>query len=73
VLLGELLAQPRAAAWPPPAVARTIEVRRGELAARRGGGTSLPVPSCLLLHAQALLDAGLTDAMITQAVVRGDT
>jgi alkylhydroperoxidase/carboxymuconolactone decarboxylase family protein YurZ len=54
-------------------VARTIEVRRGELAARRGGGTSLPVPSCLLLHAQALLDAGLTDAMITQAVVRGDT
>ena len=72
VLLGELLAQPRPATWPPPAVARTIEVRRGELEARRGGGTSLPVPSCLLLHAQALLDAGLTDDMITRAVARGD-
>jgi len=72
LLLGELLAQPRAGVWPPPAVARTIEVRRSELAARRGGGTSLPVPSCLLLHAQALLDAGLTDDMVTRAVVRGD-
>ncbi|MGW3100872.1 serine/threonine-protein kinase [Streptomyces sp. NPDC001100] len=72
VLLGELLDQPRTAVWPPAAVARTIEVRRSELAARRGGGTSLPVPSCLLLHAQALLDAGLTDDMVTRAVVRGD-
>ncbi|MER6121847.1 serine/threonine-protein kinase [Streptomyces sp. NPDC001795] len=76
--LGELLAElveqaPRAASWPPPAVARTIEVRISELAdRRRGAGTSVSVPSCLLLHAQALLDAGLTDAMVAQAVARGD-
>lgn len=29
------------------------------------------MPSCLLLHAQALLDAGLTDAMVAEAVGRG--
>ncbi|TVL91580.1 serine/threonine-protein kinase [Streptomyces sp. SAJ15] len=29
------------------------------------------VPSCLLLHARALLDAGLSDAMVAEAVTRG--
>jgi serine/threonine protein kinase len=60
------------AVWPPPQVARTIEVRYQELKDRhrRRTGTSESVPSCLLLHAQALLDAGLTDAMVAEAVVR---
>ncbi|WP_405879829.1 serine/threonine protein kinase [Streptomyces sp. NBC_01384] len=71
-LLTELLAQtPKPASWPPPAVARSIKVRTRELAVRRGAGTSVSVPSCLLLHAQALLDAGLTDAMVAEAVGRG--
>ncbi|MER5533598.1 serine/threonine-protein kinase [Streptomyces mirabilis] len=71
-LLVELLEQnPKSASWPPPTVARSIKVRTRELAVRRGAGTSVSVPSCLLLHAQALLDAGLTDAMVAEAVDRG--
>ncbi|MGW0826908.1 serine/threonine-protein kinase [Streptomyces sp. NPDC002845] len=75
-VLAELVEEerPGSAAWPPPKVAETIEVRRSELRARERAraGTSESVPSCLLLHAQALLDAGLTDAMVAGAVVRGD-
>jgi len=72
VLLTELLAESeQSPSWPPPKVRRTIELRVSELAARRSSGTSVSVPSCLLLHAQALLDAGLTDAMVTRAVNRG--
>ncbi|WP_229914023.1 serine/threonine-protein kinase [Streptomyces capitiformicae] len=72
-ILEELVAEaPTVVAWPPPQVARTIEVRYEELKDRhrRRTGTSESVPSCLLLHAQALLDAGLTDAMVAEAVVR---
>ncbi|MFD5792895.1 serine/threonine-protein kinase [Streptomyces diastatochromogenes] len=69
-LLGEA---PPTAVWPPETVARSIDRRTGDLAdrRRREPGTSLSVPSCLRLHAQALLDAGLTDAMVTEAVARG--
>lgn len=71
-LLTELLELPaESASWPPPTVARSIKARTRELAVRRGAGTSVSVPSCLLLHAQALLDAGLTDAMVAEAVGRG--
>ncbi|MEU6145907.1 serine/threonine-protein kinase [Streptomyces sp. NPDC047081] len=71
-LLAALLEEtPRAPAWPPAKVRRTIEIRVDELAARRKAGTSVSVPSCLLLHAQALLDAGLTDGMVVRAVGRG--
>ncbi|MFF7448730.1 MULTISPECIES: protein kinase [unclassified Streptomyces] len=71
-LLADLVREaPPAPSWPPPQVRRTIEVRVDELAARRASGTNASVPSCLLLHAQALLDAGLTDAMVTRAVGRG--
>ncbi|MEU9209120.1 serine/threonine-protein kinase [Streptomyces sp. NPDC048415] len=72
-LLAGLLEQtPKPASWPPPTVAHSIKVRTHELANRRKEGTSESVPSCLLLHAQALLDAGLTDAMVAEAVGRGD-
>jgi serine/threonine protein kinase len=71
-LIAELLERnSKSAPWPPPTVARSIKVRTRELAVRRGAGTSVSVPSCLLLHAQALLDAGLTDAMVAEAVDRG--
>ncbi|MER5884508.1 serine/threonine-protein kinase [Streptomyces sp. NPDC001941] len=56
----------RPAQWP-PSVSRTIEVRTDELRARRSRGVSESVPSCLLLHARALLDAGLTDRMVYEA------
>ncbi|MFI6492819.1 serine/threonine-protein kinase [Streptomyces sp. NPDC050564] len=72
-LLAELLEQaPKSASWPPPTVAHSIKARTRDLAGRRKQGTSVSVPSCLLLHAQALLDAGLTDAMVAEAVGRGD-
>jgi len=72
-LLAELLEQtPKSASWPPPAVAHSIKVRTRDLANRRKESSSVSVPSCLLLHAQALLDAGLTDAMVAEAVGRGD-
>ncbi|MFD5631052.1 serine/threonine-protein kinase [Streptomyces sp. NPDC127072] len=79
-LLGALLEEtPKPAHWPPPTVAHSIKVRTSDLADRRraavtgrGGGASVSVPSCLLLHAQTLLDAGLTDAMVAEAVGRGD-
>ncbi|AVH56813.1 MULTISPECIES: serine/threonine-protein kinase [Streptomyces] len=74
-LLAELLEQtPKTPSelWPPPAVAHSIKVRTRDLANRRKDGPSVSVPSCLLLHAQALLDAGLTDAMVAEAVGRGD-
>ncbi|WP_046918276.1 serine/threonine-protein kinase, partial [Streptomyces stelliscabiei] len=71
-ILAELVEEDASAeVWPPPQVARTIEVRYEELKERHlRRTTSESVPSCLLLHAQALLDAGLTDAMVAGAVVR---
>lgn len=60
----------RALTWPPPTVARRIRVRTGELKVRQSPGTKASLPSCLLLHAQALLDAGLSDAMVIEAVGR---
>ncbi|WP_285369880.1 serine/threonine-protein kinase [Streptomyces sp. RKAG293] len=58
--------------WPPPAVAEGIRVRTDDLNARNHSrGSVLSVPSCLLLHAQTLLDAGLTDRMVAEAVGRG--
>ncbi|MDX3645349.1 serine/threonine-protein kinase, partial [Streptomyces sp. MB09-02B] len=71
-ILAELVEEEtRVEVWPPPQVARTIEVRYEELRERHlRRTTSESVPSCLLLHAQTLLDAGLTDAMVAGAVVR---
>lgn len=64
--------EPGRADWPPPTVAHSIKVRTQDLIKRRKESTSVSVPSCLLSHAQALLDAGLTDAMVAEAVGRGD-
>ncbi|MFE2302088.1 serine/threonine-protein kinase [Streptomyces sp. NPDC059445] len=72
LLDGLLEQEPRRADWPPPTVAHTIRVRTQDLMKRRKESTSVSVPSCLLSHAQALLDAGLTDAMVAEAVGRGD-
>ncbi|MEV6191571.1 serine/threonine-protein kinase [Streptomyces sp. NPDC051920] len=72
LLAGLLEEEPRRADWPPPTVAHTIRVRTQDLVKRRKESTSVSVPSCLLSHAQALLDAGLTDAMVAEAVGRGD-
>ncbi|MFE1292099.1 serine/threonine-protein kinase [Streptomyces sp. NPDC058751] len=71
LLAGLLEQDPRRAEWPPPTVAHTIRVRTQDLVKRRKESTGVSVPSCLLSHAQALLDAGLTDAMVTEAVGRG--
>ncbi|MFE2532279.1 serine/threonine-protein kinase [Streptomyces sp. NPDC059371] len=72
LLAGLLEQEPRQADWPPPTVAHTIRVRTQDLMKRRKESSSVSVPSCLLSHAQALLDAGLTDAMVAEAVGRGD-
>ncbi|MFF3413111.1 serine/threonine-protein kinase [Streptomyces sp. NPDC002698] len=72
LLAGLLEREPRQAQWPPPTVALSIKVRTQDLIKRRKESASVSVPSCLLSHAQALLDAGLTDAMVAEAVVRGD-
>lgn len=72
LLAGLLEQEPRQADWPPPTVAHTIRARTQDLMKRRKESTSVSVPSCLLSHAQALLDAGLTDAMVAEAVGRGD-
>ncbi|MER5395062.1 serine/threonine-protein kinase [Streptomyces sp. NPDC002599] len=72
LLAGLLEQEPRQAQWPPPTVALSIKVRTQDLIKRRKESASVSVPSCLLSHAQALLDAGLTDAMVAEAVVRGD-
>jgi eukaryotic-like serine/threonine-protein kinase len=78
VLLREFLAGVGDAAdWPPPAVSEAIRARVKDLATRVDPGSDpdpgLPpsVPSCLQLHAQALLDAGLTGSMVVEAVRRG--
>ncbi len=78
VLLREFLAGARGAVdWPPPAVSAIIRARVEDLAVRvvpegdRDFGPAPSVPSCLQLHTQALLDAGLTDAMVMEAVHRG--
>jgi hypothetical protein len=58
----------REPSWPPSSVAEGISSRNRDLAERdsdRGAGTS--VPSCLLLHARALLDSGLSDRMVREA------
>ncbi|MFC1410709.1 serine/threonine-protein kinase [Streptacidiphilus sp. N1-12] len=58
--------------WPPPTIAENIQSRKDDLATRNHSrGSVASVPSCLLLHAQALLDAGLTDRMVAEAVGRG--
>jgi serine/threonine protein kinase len=65
----------RAPTWPPPFVAAGIRAREADLRTRHTADSSaagVSVPSCLLLHAQALLDAGLTDAMVAAAVTRGE-
>ncbi|MGW0661945.1 serine/threonine-protein kinase [Streptodolium elevatio] len=84
-LLAELLAEPGAAepadpassaehalqagGWPFPAVAETLRVH--ELPPPSGNaGTPGPTASCLTLHAQTLLDAGLTGEMIVEAMTR---
>ncbi|WP_328671145.1 serine/threonine-protein kinase [Streptomyces sp. NBC_00328] len=72
LLAGLLEQEPRQAEWPPPTVALSIKVCTQDLIKRRKESASVSVPSCLLSHAQALLDAGLTDAMVAEAVVRGD-
>ncbi|MFI6939580.1 serine/threonine-protein kinase [Streptomyces sp. NPDC050418] len=62
--------------WPPPSVAASIRARERDLDSRQGEDPESPaasVPSCLQLHAQALLDAGLTDAMVSGAVTHGAT
>ncbi|MFD9795742.1 serine/threonine-protein kinase [Streptomyces sp. NPDC059070] len=69
-LLGPDADEARALSWPPPTVARRIRVRTGELRARRVAEAGVSVPSCLRLHAQTLLEAGLTDAMVIEAVER---
>ncbi|WP_051900558.1 protein kinase domain-containing protein [Streptomyces aureus] len=71
LMAGLLEQEPREADWPPPTVAHSIKARTRDLAGRRRQSTSVSVPSCLLSHAQALLDAGLTDAMVAEAVGRG--
>ncbi|MET7739828.1 serine/threonine-protein kinase [Streptomyces sp. NPDC005385] len=70
LLAGLLEPERRPAAWPPPAVAHSIKARTRDLAKRRRESGTASVPSCLMLHAQALLDAGLTDAMVAGAVGR---
>ncbi|MFD5816816.1 serine/threonine-protein kinase [Streptomyces sp. NPDC127038] len=72
LLAGLLEREPRQADWPPPTVAHGIKVRTQDLIKRRKESTSVSVPSCLLSHARALLDAGLTDEMVAEAVGRGD-
>ncbi|MGP9018919.1 serine/threonine-protein kinase [Streptomyces sp. BR1] len=69
-LLGPDAADAQALTWPPPTVARRIRVRTREMQAPRVAATGVSVPSCLLLHAQTLLDAGLDDAMVIEAVGR---
>ncbi|MEV6552578.1 serine/threonine-protein kinase [Streptomyces sp. NPDC051597] len=69
-LLGPDAGSARALTWPPPTVARRIRVRTGELDGRRAAGDRASLPSCLLLHARTLLDAGLSDAMVIEAVGR---
>ncbi|WP_234386507.1 serine/threonine-protein kinase [Streptomyces sp. ERV7] len=69
-LLGPDAGSARALTWPPPTVAKRIRVRTGELDVRRASGSRASLPSCLLLHAQTLLDAGLSDAMVIEAVGR---
>ncbi|MEU6277346.1 serine/threonine-protein kinase [Streptomyces populi] len=71
LMAGLLEQEPRETVWPPPTVAHTIEARTQDLIKRRKESSSVSVPSCLLSHARALLDAGLTDAMVAEAVVRG--
>ncbi|MFF1477641.1 serine/threonine-protein kinase [Streptomyces sp. NPDC058301] len=69
-LIGPDAGAARALTWPPPTVARRIRVRTGELEVRRASGSGASLRSCLLLHAQTLLDAGLSDAMVIEAVGR---
>ncbi|WP_328497252.1 serine/threonine protein kinase [Streptomyces sp. NBC_00414] len=78
VLLDEFLTGVGDAAdWPPPAVSEAVRARVRDLAARAGPGAgpdrglTPSVPSCLRLHAQALLDAGLTATMVKEAARRG--
>ncbi|MER7173045.1 serine/threonine-protein kinase [Streptomyces mesophilus] len=73
----ELLAPDESAPpWPPPSVAAGIRSRERDLDSRQGEDSRaavVSVPSCLQSHAQALLDAGLTDAMVAGAVSHGST
>ncbi|NUU25682.1 MAG: protein kinase [Streptomycetaceae bacterium] len=62
-------AEALSAGWPYPAVAESMRVHATPPAAGRAG-TPGPTASCLTLHAQALLDAGLTGALIAEAMTR---
>jgi hypothetical protein len=55
-------------------VAENINEHIEEAAARRSSaGRGMSMRSSLLLHAQTLLDAGLTDHMVVEAVTRART
>ncbi|HEX6472621.1 MAG TPA: serine/threonine-protein kinase [Streptosporangiaceae bacterium] len=64
---GRMAASP----WP-RAVAENIHQHAAEAAARRSGtgGRGMAMRSNLLLHAQTLLEAGLTDELVVEAVAR---
>ncbi|MEV6104318.1 serine/threonine-protein kinase [Streptomyces sp. NPDC051940] len=69
-VLRELAPEPSLTTWSDP-VARRIREHGEDLAGRQSAGAAkVSMGSCLLQHAQALLDAGLTDAMVRQAVRR---
>jgi serine/threonine protein kinase len=72
-LLAELTERPRASAaapWP-RAVAENIHEHEEEAADRRSAsGRNMSMRSNLLLHAQTLLDAGLTGPLVVEAVTR---
>lgn len=58
-----------AGGWPFPAVAETLRVHA--LAPPSGhAGTPGPTASCLTLHVQTLLDAGLTGELVAEAMIR---
>lgn len=57
--------------WPPPDVADNIQRHTDEAADWRSEEPVMPARSLLLLHAQTLIEAGLTDRMVAEAVIRG--
>jgi serine/threonine protein kinase len=71
-LLTELTMRPTASEstpWP-PAVAENIHEHVAEAADRRSATSGMTMRSSLLLHARTLLDAGLTDRLVIEAVAR---
>lgn len=75
-LLRELVAgteAPGGSSWPPAGVSQSIQVNADEAASWHAPESAMPTRSWLLLHAQTLLNAGLTDRMVSEAVARGRT